>query len=162
MNIEERKRVHRRTSLAAYASLIESGTLPDARADVWKWLYEYGPATRNEVSRGIHGIPGAVSTRLKELVQSGNVKEVGEGKCKVSGRELIIYDVTDKETYDRISQKRKGKKFYAPQSCGVCPLVAVDDADREVCWMDMTMETAQNGRPEACPLNDKDFVIRST
>ena len=85
----------RQTSINTYHAIVDEGLLPKARLKIYKWVYHHGPATRNEVARGIGGVPNDTSTRLKEMIAQGVVYEVRERTCSITGREVIEYDLTD-------------------------------------------------------------------
>lgn len=85
----------RSTSTQVYKDLVTSGTLSRARAKVYDWLYRHGPATCNEVAVGIgERRHGSTSGRLTELRDLGVVKEDGTRVCTVSGKDIILWDVT--------------------------------------------------------------------
>lgn len=158
-----RDQLVRSTSIAAYKALVESGALPRMRRRVWQWLFYNGPATRNEVARGIKGVPNDVSTRLRELASTGNVCIVGEDTCCVSGRNVILYDVTAATVVGPCNghnKRRPDPVVFRPERCGECPLVVISENDTEVCFLDQTMEVDLRELPESCRLNERDFVIR--
>lgn len=150
----------RETSREAYKELIESGALDGMRGEVWAWLYLHGPATRNEVARGIHKVPNDTSTRLKELVDMGNVREVGEDRCRVTGKNVILYDVTNQRHVGQRPANHKPKpEIIKPKCCADCPLV-VEEEGQEVCWMDLTLPVDYEHRPARCRLQIRDVIIR--
>lgn len=159
----DRSRIVRQTSVEAYKELIESGALTGMRGDVWVWLYRHGPATRNEVANGIRKVPNDTSTRLKELVDMGNAMEVGEDRCRITGNNVILYDVT-RQRYVGQRPKSRGKKkpmIQAVTCCEECPLVALDDDEVEVCGLNMSMSVGHgDNRPLGCKLNERDVLLR--
>jgi hypothetical protein len=155
----DRSRIVRETSRRTYRALIESGALDGMRGDVWAWLFRHGPATRNEVAIGIDGVPNDTSTRLKELVDMGNAREVGEDNCHVTGRNVILYDVTKQSHVGERPKSRPRPFILKPKNCGECPLV-VDNDGEEACWMDLAVKPNYDRRPIGCDLDRRDFIIR--
>lgn len=87
----------RQTSVDAFREIESSGLLSRLRFEVYRWLYENGPATAKEVELGLKkGIEstGVWSTRLSELKRLGVIEEIGKTQCKFSGHEVIEWDVT--------------------------------------------------------------------
>ena len=160
----ERERVQRETSIEAYKSLIEGGVLPRMQGLIWSFLYAKGPATRNEIARGIGSIPNDTSSRLRELISMGVVREVGEDTCRVSGKTVIVYDVT-KQPYlaTVVRAARRGQELYHVSGCEEClPLDHVETENSRVCWLDTAVERRLlgTGAPRECPLRNKDFIVR--
>ena len=160
----DRERIVRRTSYECFKELVRNQVLPTMRREIYEWLFEHGPATRNEIAREIHMIPNNCSTRLKEMFDMGIVCEVGEDKCKVTGRQVILYDVTDSMPHSRgANGKRSKPEYFFVASCDDC-LPLQDDADEEpnMCWMDPKVSQAKEGcQPDNCPLIERDFVVRA-
>lgn len=159
-----RDRIVRQTSAEVYRELIESGALSGMRGEVWAWLYRHGPATRNEVAQGIRKVPNDTSTRLKELVDMGNAWEAGEDRCKVTGNNVIVYDVTNQRFVGE-RPKRRGKKKPVIQGvscCMECPMRTLDDSEEfEVCGLNTELGVSEDDdRPSRCKLNDRDVVLR--
>jgi hypothetical protein len=127
---------------------------------VWEWLYEQGPATRSETARGIGAIPNNISSRLKELLDMGNVLEVGKDKCRVTGKKVTLYDVTSQRYVGQKPPKKKKKEiiFIRPKSCADCPLV-MEKGGKEVCMMDLTLPVDYDHCPAQCGLCIKDVII---
>jgi hypothetical protein len=160
-----RDHVVRQTSVEVYKELIESGALSGMRGEVWAWLYRHGPATRNEVANGVHKVPNDTSTRLKELVDMGNVREVGEDRCRVTGNNVILYDVTRQKWVGEKPKKSGGKRkpiIQSITSCSECPLVSLNEDEDEVCGLDPEQSTAEftTGRPRGCELGERDVLLR--
>ena len=161
----DRSGITRETSLEAFKQLIDSGVLGAMRGVVWAWLFRHGPATRNEVAHGINMVPNDCSTRLKELVDMGNAREVGEDRCRITGRNVILYDVT-KQTWAGMLPKRRGKGKPIIQGvtcCEECPLVALDeDSGAEVCGLNTKLLVGAYTayRPMICKLNERDVLLR--
>jgi DNA-binding Lrp family transcriptional regulator len=156
----DRERITRKTSRDCFRELVVLGLLPEMRRKVYRWLYNNGPATRNEVAQGIDMVPNDTSTRLKELRNLGVVREVGEDKCRVTSRNVILYDVTDRMPTGSAYKNSKPKPhIHAPKNCGECPLV-VEQEGRDKCWMDLSLSANYDKRPKGCQLDMRDFIIR--
>jgi hypothetical protein len=159
----DRTRITRETSREAYKELVESGGLEGWLKAVWGWLYKNGPATRNEVAVGVNGVPNDISTRLKGLVDRGNAREVGEDKCRVSGKKILLYDVT-RQKYKGEAPKTRGRKkpiIQGVEHCEECPLVVMV-GDEEVCGLDTSLVCVVGGRPTLCKMNERDVLLRGT
>lgn len=83
----------RKTAIESYLDLLSRGVLDGRRLEVFNWLAEHGPSTASEAALGIGGDRGATSCRLGELVKRRWVREVGERKCRVTGKNVIFYEV---------------------------------------------------------------------
>ena len=159
----DRERIVRRTSAACYAELVKNGALPLMRRRVYRWLYENGPATRNEIANGIEMVPNDCSTRLKELCEREVVREVGEDRCRLTGKNVNLYDVTDSMPRSpRMTGVRTQPEVFLVGSCAEC-LPLEEDAEDAAgkCWMDMSVSLAEVGRPLGCPLLHRDFIVRA-
>lgn len=83
----------RTTSIAVWRQINAEGLLPQARLSVYNWLYRNGPATGREIEEGMRNPYAHV--RLHELSRQGVVRERGVRQCRITGREVIAWDVTD-------------------------------------------------------------------
>lgn len=90
----------RKTSLEAYNLIKENGLLSKRRMEIYFALYEHGPCTANELFKKTKGFNGVVQAnlhaRLGEMRDLGVVEEVTERVCGVTGRLVIVWDVTDR------------------------------------------------------------------
>lgn len=86
----------RDTSIEAYKQINESGLLSKRRAEVYNYLYNYGPATAQQIYKSISQgkNPSCYLGRLSELRESGVVAEKGKVKCEWTGHRVILWDVT--------------------------------------------------------------------
>ncbi len=102
----------RQTSIQAYQQIKSQGLLAVRRFEVYDWLYQCGPATAQEVERGMRKMGMAsgrhANKRLPELRDQGVVEEIGERKCSVTGKLAIVWDVTSllPKPFRRSSQTR--------------------------------------------------------
>jgi len=82
----------RETSIEAFRQIEEEGLLSDRRFQVYSYLFRHGPCTGLQVSGGV---PGGWK-RLAELRDLGVAREVGYTVCEVTGKTVLLWDVTDK------------------------------------------------------------------
>lgn len=86
----------RDTSRESYREIENNGLLSERRWAVYKWLYHHGPATQSECHKA--GFPelqmDSVKPRFAELEMRGVIKVVGERDCQVTGRNVLLWDVT--------------------------------------------------------------------
>ena len=83
----------RETSLRAYEEIRDSGILSQRQVQAYEVFYKHGPLTGNELSDKM-GIPG--QWKLCSIMKKrGVLKEVGLKVCRITGREVIAWDVTD-------------------------------------------------------------------
>jgi hypothetical protein len=90
----------RQTSIEVYRQMEREGLLSERRWEAYKILYEYGPMTSNEIfeKARLHGNPNYrhnTNARMTELRDLGVAVEVGTRECSVTGRTVILWDVTD-------------------------------------------------------------------
>lgn len=92
----------RRTSAATYRQIEAEGLLSRQRWQVYSLLYDKGPATARELAEALRAATPSirdarcvVTRRLPELRDMGVVVELPTRECRVSGREAIVWDVTD-------------------------------------------------------------------
>lgn len=89
----------RETSIEAYNYITSSGVISERRAQIYAILYKHGPLTAGEALKFVEeefGYRPYSSThgRFTELRDMGVVKELGKKKCDMTGREVILWDVT--------------------------------------------------------------------
>lgn len=103
----------RHTSIEAYRQIEREGLLKRLHMEVYRSLFHAGPMSVGELWReclGEYPRP-SISPRLAELQSQGVVRTVGERTCRVTGRQVIIWDVTEKlpkkpdDKYSRIKKK---------------------------------------------------------
>jgi hypothetical protein len=93
------------------------------------------------------------------MIGLGIVLEVGEDKCRVTGKNVILYDVTASMPGKSNGVSRPKPHVHIPRNCGDCPLVVEEEGD-EVCWMKLTTRANYDHRPVDCELNKRDFIVR--
>lgn len=130
----------RRTSAAVYRQIEAEGLLSRMRWEVYRVLYAIGPATAGEVARrlmaagvgsgGGRAGPGNVSARMVELIQLGVVEEIDERVCTVTGRNVLVYDVTDNLPRGEVAKSPRLNYHAALQALRACRMS--HPADQEV------------------------------
>lgn len=90
----------RATSIKAYNELRDSGALAASKWEIYRLLYGYGPATSCDIAEiQLRENPAlAISstrTRFTELRDHGLIREVGTRISELTGKEGILWDVTD-------------------------------------------------------------------
>jgi hypothetical protein len=95
-----RRRMVRETSANAFREIKEEGLLSKRRFEVYECLFEHGPLTAKELYRKMKEIKkntnlhDTFQQRLSELSRVGLVQELGTRRCRVTGRTVILWDVT--------------------------------------------------------------------
>lgn len=88
----------RETSKIAYNQIRERDLLSPKRMEIYDWLFKNGPASANEIFKGIMGktsiTQANIHARLNEMREMGVVQEKGTKHCDVTRRVVINYDVT--------------------------------------------------------------------
>ena len=108
----------RQTSIETYHAIEANGLLSQRRWAVYRTLFEIGPATAAEISEAddssfTNPAKGDNShARLNELIKQGCVEEVGTRICSITGREVLLYDVTK-----NLPAKLERKQSKAQASC---------------------------------------------
>jgi hypothetical protein len=100
----------RHTSIEVYNQIKREGLLEKFRWKVYETVFHNGPMTQNECWRAIVKENGptnkpSVTPQFAPLTRMGVIHEIGERNCNVSGRNCLIYDVTN-----RLPQKIEKKK----------------------------------------------------
>ena len=92
----------RQTSLLAFDEINRSGLLSKRRLEAYSALYHHGPATASELIQKLIDQRGESAAlidqrgqRLSDLVRLGVAYEVRERKCRVTGRMVIEFGVTN-------------------------------------------------------------------
>ncbi len=96
----------RSTSSEALRAVTESGFIAASQKEVYGCLFERGPLSSREVDVAL-GKSGHWK-RLSELAAMGIVGEAGSKKCPVTGRRVILWDVTDRLPV-KVERCRPGK-----------------------------------------------------
>lgn len=101
---ERRKAGVRSTSTEVYRRLEDSGFLEKRRGKVYQFLFWNGPLTVAETIEELEARSGRKgawrinsSGRFTELRTMGAIQEMGQATCTVTGENVILWDVTDRE-----------------------------------------------------------------
>lgn len=89
----------RETSIEAFNQIKDEGLLSKTRFKVYEFIFKNGPCTISDVSINFNksgNASGTYSSRFSELRNSGAIKEVGTTVCKITGRNKILWDVTNR------------------------------------------------------------------
>jgi hypothetical protein len=106
----------RQTSIDVYRQIEAEGLLSRLRWEVYKVLFEKGPLSQTDsylhLTKSTKKGPQSYAPRFAELKNLGVIEEVGEKICSTTGRNVLIWDVTD----------RLPIKFEKPhrEKCKVC------------------------------------------
>lgn len=84
----------RKTSIESYQELVDSGRLKGVQAEIVRVLAEQGVAmSAGEVASRLRSYQlDSVRPRFAELAKAGIVREAGERKCKVTGKQVIVWE----------------------------------------------------------------------
>ena len=86
----------RRTSISTYKAIQATGVLSFKRMMVYDYLYRNGPLTGGQLQKALGGgVSESIRNRFTELVKMGVVYEVKETKCPITGRNVMLFDVTE-------------------------------------------------------------------
>lgn len=87
----------RQTSIETYNIIKANGLLSERRWEVYSFLFENGPLTQTELTnRFPKGMENSLRPRFAELEKMGVIKVVDVRQCKVTGRSVYEWEVTDK------------------------------------------------------------------
>lgn len=104
----------RKTSIDTYHAIKNEGLLEGLLWITWEALYLHGPATQNETCRIIANPQiqdRSIMPRFAQLKKLGVIEEVGSRPCTVTGREVIVWDVTN-NLPRKIGSKKQIKIWY--------------------------------------------------
>lgn len=89
----------RSTSIEVYHQIEAEGLLSKRRFEVYSCLYEHGPLTQREVTDRIsnkYAAERSYTPRFAELESMAVIKPIGERLCSITGRQVLVWDVTNK------------------------------------------------------------------
>jgi hypothetical protein len=84
----------RQTSINCYNRIKSEGLLSKRRLEVYEAIYNSAPCTASEIFNVKH-LKTNQSGRFTELRDLGVIYEKGERRCRVTGRNVIEWDLTD-------------------------------------------------------------------
>jgi len=100
----------RRTSISTYKAIQENGVLSFKRMMVYDYLYRNGHLTGGQLQKALGGgVSESVRNRVTELVKMGVVYEVKETKCPITGRNVMLFDVTENMPKEYVAPKSKNE-----------------------------------------------------
>lgn len=86
----------RQTSINCYNQIKAEGLLSKRRFEVYEAIYNSAPCTTNEALKNIQSGSHGVGSRTTELRELGVIYEKGVRECRVTGRKVIEWDLTNK------------------------------------------------------------------
>ena len=98
----------RQTSIDCYNKIKQEGLLSKRRLQVYESIFNYAPCTASEVFNE-KNLKTNQSGRFTELRDLGVIYEKGERLCRVTGRNVIEWDLTDRLPVN-IKKSNKTKK----------------------------------------------------
>lgn len=107
----------RDTSLEVYQQIRDSGYLSEKRFVVYETLFKHGPLTGAQVADLIKNqdpnVPHSetIRNRLGELRDQGVVKELGTTACPLTGRRVILWDVTGNLPSKKLTKRSSSQKL---------------------------------------------------
>ena len=88
----------RQTSIDCYHQIKAEGLLSKRRFEVYQAIFRKAPCTSSEAMQGLLNAGNVLSqsrARFTELRELGVIYEVRERKCRITGRVVIEWDLTD-------------------------------------------------------------------
>lgn len=102
----------RETSIAVYRQIEAEGLLSKRRWEVYDTIFKHGPMSIGMVCEILSKLKidsRSISPRFAELKEMGVIKEVYEGTCQATGRQVIFVDVTSKLPVKLNKEQKKTK-----------------------------------------------------
>lgn len=84
------------TSIDCYNQIKSEGLLSKRRLEVYEAILKNAPCTTNEALKDIYSGSHGVGSRTTELRDLGVIYEKSVRKCRVTGRNVIEWDLTNK------------------------------------------------------------------
>lgn len=101
----------RETSAVVYRQIKAEGLLSKRRMEVYNTIFEHGPLTCGETVSRLQKISGvlqhSITPRFAELNTMDVIAVVGERTCAVTGRECLLWDVTNRLPKPLPKQERR-------------------------------------------------------
>lgn len=104
----------RDTSIDIYYKVLDEGLLTGLRLDLWDFLRNHEPMTQMETCKAMNSTrqDRSIMPRFAELKKMKAIKEVDKRKCKVTGREVYVWTITDNVPIPLETKKKKKEKCY--------------------------------------------------
>jgi len=99
----------RQTSIDCYNEIRANGLLSKRRLEVYEAILKNAPCTTNEALKDIYSGSHGVGSRTTELRDVGVIYEVRTRSCRITGRNVIEWDLTDRLPIN-IKKTNKTKK----------------------------------------------------
>ena len=99
----------RQTSIDCYNKIKQEGLLSKRRLEVYEAILKNAPCTTNEALKDIYSGSHGVGSRTTELRDVGVIYEVRTRSCRITGRNVIEWDLTDRLPIN-IKKTNKTKK----------------------------------------------------
>ena len=99
----------RQTSIDCYNQIKQEGLLSKRRLEIYEAILKNAPCTTNEALKDVHSGSHGVGSRTTELRDAGVIYEKDVRPCRVTGRNVIEWDLTDRLPVN-IKQTNKTKK----------------------------------------------------
>jgi hypothetical protein len=99
----------RQTSIDCFNEIRENGLLSGRRLEVYEAILKNAPCTTNEALQDVYSGSHGVGSRTTELRDVGVIYEVRTRQCRVTGRNVIEWDLTDRLPLN-IKKTHKTKK----------------------------------------------------
>lgn len=86
----------RQTSIDCYNEIKAEGLLSTRRLEVYEAIFKNAPCTTNEALKDVHSGSHGVGSRTSELRDAGVIYEKSVRPCRITGRNVIEWDLTDR------------------------------------------------------------------
>ena len=119
----------RETSIDCYNKIKSKGLLSKIRFQVYEAIYKCAPCTSSEAMKGILNSTNVLSqsrARFTELRDLGVIYEKSIRKCKITGRNVIEWDLTDKLPTGQLAKKKN-----TPRNLDKCVFFIKEKMDEE-------------------------------
>ena len=101
----------RQTSIDCYNQIKAEGLLSKRRLKVYRAIMKNAPCTTNEATKDLDSGSYGIGSRTTELRRLGVIYESGVRRCRVTGRNVIEWDLTDNLPKDiKLSTKTKKER----------------------------------------------------
>lgn len=99
----------RQTSIDCYNQIKAHGLLSKRKLEVYKAILKNAPCTTNEALKDVYSGSHGVGSRTSELRDAGVIYEKNIRPCRVTGKNVIEWDLTDRLPIN-IKKSNKTKK----------------------------------------------------
>ena len=134
----------RQTSIQCYHQIKQSGLLTEIRLKVMKGVVDIAPCTATELEKHMnihHGMKGTWKV-LSWLREAGVVYEVGTRDCKITGRNVIEWNITGNMP---VKPKKKNKRPNNLNNCTDYILKGMDQRNWSSIDKEVLIKLRDNG-----------------